>query len=324
MAAKRKATQLTPAEKQTAARLKQLSPEEQKMQTKINERRIQQQNRPTLGGRTPREIGLPKLPESSPTKPTKPAKPTTAAGKAGRAYAQSRRAVVKAAQAAAPAAKAAGVVGRVAAPVVEGVRAARYLTDEGYRERVGEGFEDMSDRNAFLRAVEGGLGGITTIAAAAENLSQGAQARGRARAGEAAADAKTQELIARGILDESGRPIPLEQRRERIAATSQQMGPPAPQQMGPPAPQRAELPPSNVRPELPPSNVRPELPPSNAAEPAELERLFRTTMGGNFDPNSRVDREKMQKLQDFYTTSGGMGGRTPTRFALDYYKTLKY
>jgi hypothetical protein len=267
----------------------------------------------------------------------------TIAQKAGRAFGQAKHAVKRAAQqggqetkrqigaagrqaakdirafskAVAPAAKAAGVVGRVAAPVVEGVRVARYLTDEGYRKQAEEDFENMSEKNAFLRAVEGGLGGTTTIAAAAANLIQAAQARGRARAGEAAADAKTRELIARGILDESGRPIPLEQRRERIAATSP-MGPPAPQQKETPAPQQKETPAPQQK-----ETPAPQQKETPAPQQEEMEKLYKTTMGGSFDPNSPASLEKMKKLQDFYTTSGGMGGRTPTRFALDYYKTLK-
>lgn len=66
-----------------------------------------------------------------------------------------------------------------------------------------------------------------------------------------------------------------------------------------------------------------EAPKDEAPDPAEMQKLFRTVMGSSFDPKSRMDRQKMQDMMNFYTTSGGMGGRTPTRFALDYYKTLK-
>ncbi len=108
----------------------------------------------------------------------------------------------------------------------------------------------------------------------------------------AAADAKTRELIARGILDESGRPIPLEQR------------PMSPESV---APASSEAP----------------APKAEAPDPAEMQKLFKTVMGSSFDPKSRMDQAKMRAMQDFYTTSGGMNGRSPTRFALDYYKTLK-
>lgn len=62
--------------------------------------------------------------------------------------------------------------------------------------------------------------------------------------------------------------------------------------------------------------------PKAEPDPAEMQKLFKTVMGSSFDPNSRMDKRKMQEMQDFYTTSGGMAGRSPTRFALDYYKTL--
>ena len=71
-----------------------------------------------------------------------------------------------------------------------------------------------------------------------------------------------------------------------------------------------------------PSERNEEAPKAEAPDPVDMQRLFKIVMGTSFDPNSRMDRAKMQAMQDFYTTSGGMGGRSANRFALDFYKTL--
>jgi hypothetical protein len=145
---------------------------------------------------------------------------------------------------------------------------------------------------------------------------------------------KKQELTRRGILDRAGRPVPLEERPEygksfADRVESRMEAPPATAEApaGAPAAAAAPAAPSKVYGEElagPPLSASTEYAPkAEAPDPAEMQKLFRTVMGTSFDPNSRMDRSKMQAMQDFYTTSGGMGGRTPTRFALDYYKTLK-
>ena len=65
------------------------------------------------------------------------------------------------------------------------------------------------------------------------------------------------------------------------------------------------------------------IPRAEAPDPEEMRKLYKVATGSDFVENSRAAQARMRDLQDFYTTSGGMSGRTPTRFALDYYKTLK-
>jgi hypothetical protein len=73
-----------------------------------------------------------------------------------------------------------------------------------------------------------------------------------------------------------------------------------------------------------PVAARPAPAPAAAAEPdeAEMQRLFKVTMGTSFDPKSRMDRGKMEQMKQFFAEQGGLKGRTANRFALDYYKTL--
>jgi hypothetical protein len=415
MAAKKRASskKLTASEKALSDRLNQLSPAERKIQREANLKKIGQ-----------KQIDIRNTKAQAYLDKKAAQKAPSVAARAGRASAQAERAVRTALQSPAAAragqlAKGVGAVGRVAAPVVEGVRAVRYLTDEDYREQAARDYEDMADGNAFMRAVEGGLGGVTTIAAAAENLKEAREASKRAGESGRAADAKTEELIARGILDQSGRTIPIDQRRagaaapaapaaakpsittnvsgrrraankpkpkpepepnlanradvksinaRRQAANARNPEPepnlanradvksinarrqaanarkqaeerprvermesarppapapaPVPEQAGPPRslmnPEQAGPPRSLMNPEQAGSAV----PKAVAPDPAEMQKLFKTVMGSSFDPNSRMDKRKMQEMQDFYTTSGGMAGRSPTRFALDYYKTL--
>lgn len=48
--------------------------------------------------------------------------------------------------------------------------------------------------------------------------------------------------------------------------------------------------------------------------------LFKNTHGTAFDPNSRVDREKLQKMKNMLAKQGGLGEMTPNQFALQVYR----
>ncbi len=50
-----------------------------------------------------------------------------------------------------------------------------------------------------------------------------------------------------------------------------------------------------------------------------LDALFRKTHGGSFDPNSKVDRQKMMVMRDMITEDKSLLGLSPNKFALKVY-----
>lgn len=66
--------------------------------------------------------------------------------------------------------------------------------------------------------------------------------------------------------------------------------------------------------------------PTPAAKPvideARMASLFRKTTGTNFNPKSRVDKERMAQLTSFVEQDTDMLNKSDTRIALDFYKTL--
>lgn len=168
------------AKKRVSSRnLSQLSPDEKqiyerRMQTSAGERGAAnrdafQQQRTARS----RRIGLPKLPEAAPQATAEPAtrpptRPTTLAGKAGRASAQAQRGMAQAGRAIGRGAR---VAGKIAAPIAlatEAVRAVNLATDPEAVQEAAAAYEDLADSNSFMRAVEGGLMGLDSIAGYAE------------------------------------------------------------------------------------------------------------------------------------------------------------
>lgn len=242
-----------------------------------------------------------------------------------------------------------GAAGRAVAPVVEGVRAARLLTSEDYRKQNEEAYEDLGEKNAFLRAVEGGLGGVSTIYATGKNMldTVGASARGR-KSGIAAED-KKRELIARGILDEEGRPIrrqeamaePMDRATEGAIIAAEPQKPTtmdgealskalveAPDvQPAETAPRTAEV--EAAYKEIEAGNVPKAIPvdeetlePKPQLDEGRMAALFRTTTGTSFNPKSKADMGRMQQLRDFVDKDPDMLNKSNTKIALDFYRTL--
>lgn len=157
----RNLSQLSPAEKQIYARRMQTTSGERgaARQAAFEKQRIARSRR----------IGLPKLPEAAPQATAEPAtrpptRPTTLAGKAGRASAQAQRGLAQAGRAAG---RGMGAAGKVVTPIAlatEAVRAVNLATDPEAVQEAAAAYEDLADSNSFMRAVEGGLRGLDTIA----------------------------------------------------------------------------------------------------------------------------------------------------------------
>lgn len=157
--------QLSPAERQVLERQMQTTSGERgaARQAAFEKQRIARSRR----------IGLPKLPEAAPQATAEPAtrpptRPTTLAGKAGKASAQAERGMAQAGRAIGRGAR---VAGKIAAPIAlatEAVRAVNLATDPEAVQEAAAAYDDLADSNSFMRAVEGGLMGLDSIAGYAE------------------------------------------------------------------------------------------------------------------------------------------------------------
>ena len=52
--------------------------------------------------------------------------------------------------------------------------------------------------------------------------------------------------------------------------------------------------------------------------------LFRVTHGGEYDPQSADHVKKMAEIEETLVEMGGLGNKSPSRFALDIYRKYKY
>jgi hypothetical protein len=48
--------------------------------------------------------------------------------------------------------------------------------------------------------------------------------------------------------------------------------------------------------------------------------LFKNTHGTEFDPNSKMDRGKLDKMKGMLAKQGGLGGMSANQFALQVYR----
>jgi len=361
--------QLSPEERKIAERRNQLSPEERRIQSESNLKKMGQQQ---VDARNAKAQDY--LDKSKANKMKSPAY------KAGRTSAKAQRSFTEGAKklgsdlvksiksdlkvgskaikkvASSPVTKAAGkmagAAGRAVAPVVEGVRAARLLTSEDYRKQNEEAYEDLGEKNAFIRAVEGGLGGVSTIYATGKNMldTVGASARGR-KSGIAAEEGK-QRLIEKGILDESGKPISRETQEDpfaKIPATAEKeiTAVESKPTMGGEALSKALI----KAPAVQPAETAPRLTSDTAAAYKQIESgnvpkaipvdeetlepikpqldegrmaaLFRTTTGTSFNPKSKADMGRMDQLRSFVEEDPDKLNKSDTKIALDFYRTLK-
>ena len=356
---------LSPEERSMKNRMDQLSPEEKKIQSKTNIDRIAKKQIDARNAKAQDYLDK-----------SKARKMQSPAYRAGRTSAQAQRTVVegakkfgsdlskaiksdikvakKAIEKVAP--KVAGV-GRAAAPVaalIEGVRTAKYLTDEDYRDVNQKAYEEMAEKPALARAVEGGLGGMATILTQAKNLLDTSGAYSRAAESRKAAEEGKQRLIAKGILDEKGRPTRLRETAPEAAPEAEEAGGATPQFDGE-ALSRALIEAVPVRPAEAASDSgevgAPRTPEVEAAykeieagnvpkatvvdeselEPAPVEldedrmaQLYRKTTGAVYNPEvSKAAREKMAQLKAFVSTNPEMLNKSDTKIALDFYRTLK-
>ena len=314
----RMAQQLSPAERGIAERAKQLSPEERKIQSKVNLDRMGKQQIDIRNAKAQAYLDK-KAAEKAPSM----------ASKAGRAFAQAEQGVKKALPKIAAGAK--GVlpklasVARASAPVqaaIEATRTARFLADEDYRDVNQKAYEEMAKNSPLERAVEGGFGGMATILTQAKNLLDTSAAYSRAAESREAGNKKREELIAKGILDEKGRPTRLQEGpvaatepqddiRSMVEATGNALS--AEPVLDEPT---ISEPIGNVSTDLGPPKAKPVI------DEARMASLFRKTTGTDFNPKSRVDKERMSQLTSFVEQDTDMLNKSDTRIALDFYKTL--
>ena len=166
------------------------------------------------------------------------------------------------------------------------------------------------------------MGGVASIYAAGKNIDDTVGAYTRAMKGDMAFQEKQKELIARGILDEEGKPIrrqegpvaatePQDDIRSMVEATGNALS--------------AE--PVLDEPTIsePIGNVSTDLGPPKAKvviDENRMSALFRKTTGTNFNPKSRVDKERMAQLTSFIEEDPERLNKSDTKIALDFYRTL--
>ena len=318
---------LTELEKAIANRQSQLSPEERKIQSKTNLDRMGKQQIDIRNAKAQEYLD-----KSSDRKMKQ-----SPSYKAGRTSAQVQKtateglnkfknAAIKTAQKVAP------IVGRnivagarrspIVAAAIEAVRAGKLATDEDYRKENEQAYDELADKNFLERAIEGGLGGVTSIYAAGKNIDDTVGAYTRAMKGDMAFQEKQKELIARGILDEEGKPIrrqegpvastePQDDIRSMVEATGNALS--------------AE--PVLDEPTIsePIGNVSTDLGPPKAKvviDENRMSALFRKTTGTNFDPKSKADKARMAELTSFIEQDPERLNKSDTKIALDFYRTL--
>jgi hypothetical protein len=312
---------LTELEKAIADRLKQLSPEERKIQSKVNLDRMGKQQIDIRNAKAQAYLDK-KAAEKTPSM----------ASKAGRTFAQAEQAVVKKVlPKLATGLKAAGRAAPVVAAATEAVRLGKLVADEDYRKENDAAYEDLAEKNFLQRAVEGGLGGVTSIYAANKNIDDTIGAYTRAMKGDRAFQNKQKELIARGILDKDGRPI----RREEAApapefdgeALSRALIDAPPVQPAETAPRESDALAAyeDIETGNAPKAIIVDESEMQAPEISEdrMSALFRKTMGTAFDPKSKMDASKMNQLREFVGSNPDLLNKSDTKIALDYYRTLK-
>jgi hypothetical protein len=345
---------LSPEERRMKNRMDQLSPEEKKIQSKTNIDRIAKKQIDARNAKAQDYLDK-----------SKARKMQSPAYRAGRASAEAQRTVVegakkfgsdlskavksdikvakKAIEKVAP--KVTGAVrgaGRMAVPIeaaIEAVRTARYLTDEDYRDVNQKAYEEMAEKPALARAVEGGLGGMATILTQAKNLLDTSGAYSRAAESRKAAEEGKQRLIAKGILDEKGRPT----RLREAAPEAEESSKAAPQFDGEALSRALIEAPSVPSPETAPRTMEEattgpatseqvrspmeqqmEAPKATAVIPeGRMEALFRKTTGTNFNPKSSADKGRMAELTAFIEQDPELLNKSDTKIALDFYRTLK-
>jgi hypothetical protein len=322
------ADSLSEFEKAIADRLKQLSPEERKIQSKVNLDRMGKQQIDIRNAKAQAYLDK-KAAEKAPSM----------AAKAGRTFAQAERALAQGAKKLLPK-LAAGAVARaratpIIAAAIETVRTGKLVADEDYRKENEAAYEDLAEKNFLQRAVEGGLGGVTSIYAAGKNIADTASAYAGANKAIIDARNKQNELIARGILDRDGKPI----RREEAApaatapefdgeALSRALIDAPPVQPAETAPRTADV--EAAYKEIEAGNVPKAIPVNEETlEPMKPEidenrmaSLFRKTTGTEFNPKSKSDTDRMTQLRSFVEEDPSRLNKSDTKIALDFYRTL--
>lgn len=322
---------LTATERAIKDALRQLSPEERKIKSDLNKQRIAKQQIDARNARAQEYLDKTKAKVSK-----------SPAYKAGRASAQAERAVVEGVKKVAPkVASAAKVAGRAAVPVqaaIEATRAVKLASDEDYRRETEQAYDELGDKGAIERTLEGAAGGVASIYGAAKNIFDTAKAYAGANKAIIAARNKQDELIARGILDKDGKPIPLEDRPG--AKVKPEVKPEAPVKLDSmlretDEPQESEtslsgmfsgkqFTPVGGGDEGTPAAFTEKIePPKPTVDENRMSSLFRKATGTDFDPKSKKDKEYMSKLSSFVQSDPSRLEKSDTKIALDFYRTLK-
>jgi hypothetical protein len=326
---------LSEIEKALKGAMNQLSPEERKISSKTNVKKMAQKGIEARNTKAQAYIDK-KAAQKAPSMAAKAGQMTAQAERAASEGAKKLAArVASTAAEAAPkivsAAKAAGRAAPLVAAAIETVRTGKLLADEDYRKENEAAYEDLAEKNFLQRAVEGGLGGVTSIYAAGKNIDDTVGAYTRAAQRDMAFQNKQKELIARGILDKDGRPI----RREEAApapefdggAWSRALIDAPPVQPEKTAPRESDAPAAyeDIETGNAPKAIIVDESETQAPEISEdrMSALFRKTMGTAFDPKSKMDASKMNQLREFVSGNSDLLNKSDTKIALDYYRTLK-
>jgi hypothetical protein len=98
------------------------------------------------------------------------------------------------------------------------------------------------------------------------------------------------------------------------------MDPKSPSFVGPPEPARKSIDPMQ---DLGGAGPVPTDAKAEPANPDRMAALFKVANGGDFDPNSRMDRQKMAQLQMLLDKDPELAKKSDTKIAMQWYKTMK-
>jgi hypothetical protein len=130
--------------------------------------------------------------------------------------------------------------------------------------------------------------------------------------------------IGRGLGDavEGGRQMIVGEKDPSGAAAPNpaSMDPKSPSFVGPPEPARKSIDPKQDYGDAGPVPTDAKAEPIN---PDRMAALFKVANGGDFDPNSRMDRQKMAQLQMLIDKDPELAKKSDTKIAMQWYKTMK-
>ena len=340
---------LSPAEKAQKEMLKNLSPNERKTFMEIIEKRLKSQKPPRervrdrakKAFRSQAKAGqeaaktTAKTTAKTATEATKKvakkvaARTGRAAGQVGEAAVKGAGKVGKGLGALSAGAKA---IGKVAAPIAaisEAANVAKIVTTDEGKQEAKDYATNMAEDNAIVRAAKGAWRPSDTIAGAAMNLADAAKLgiaeNMRGAELDRTADARlqaTRDRMAALKADRAAKMKVSDEPAVPVEEVEEEMGEPAIRKRDARFLDRLD---ERILEDLRTEPVEAEPVEAAAAEPEmdytdEAVGLFKNTHGTEFDPNSKMDREKLDKMKGILAKQGGLGNMSPNQFALQVYR----